>query len=153
MSTCSGIPPATRWLGKAWIQDGYSITWAMPASPIRCVTPQCRRSRSKTFGGDVPSYASCPLITAAAIAAGWKSHRRRVGAQLLPRCFQVVRIDTLGNNRPRIDGVDILLHFPIVAFHKLNQGLPVPLIDRVKPQDQFSKHLINDSCRGVALIE
>ena len=64
-----------------------------------------------------------------------------------------MRIDALGNNRPRIDGVEILLHFPTLAIHKLNQALPVFLINRPKPHDQFGKDLINDVLPGLATIE
>jgi hypothetical protein len=57
MRTCSGIRLDTRWQPRAWTLGDCNTFWAMPASQTQSATPQCHRSPSRTFGGELtPRY-------------------------------------------------------------------------------------------------
>jgi Phage integrase family len=85
--TCCGTLPAMPWRRRAWMPAGCNTSWAMPASPIRFVTPQCRPNRSRTCGAARARHNRPQNAADALEHAGWshapllcsRPHRRAGG--------------------------------------------------------------------------
>jgi hypothetical protein len=159
MRTCCGTRRDMPWRRRAWTRAGCNSS-ATPASPTRCATPQCRLSRSRTFGAR--GRRNRPQLGADAQARHARTSGRSSAAREYRAGHAIARRDAIlargagdhfhapaYSGRPSFVSQSVISC--IAAHARLNFGPVDPLDARFYPIDRAARNRPKRTSEGKCL--